>query len=220
MLIVGVTGGAGSGKTTVSRIFEEEGAYVIDADQIGRELVRPRRQAWREIVRAFGRDILQRDGAIDRRRLAERVFSDPKGREILNGILHPRIKRAMEQRLRQIARRDPEAVVIFDAPLLIETGLHREMDRVVVVTSKRRQQIERLRRRASLSEEEARRILRAQMGLGEKVKVADYVIRNEGDLEVTRRRARGIYQELKRLAQKRGGLSGDRSLRGKGSNPF
>ncbi|MCX8117811.1 MAG: dephospho-CoA kinase [Desulfobacterota bacterium] len=208
MLIVGVTGGAGSGKTTVSRIFQEEGAYVIDADQIARELVQPRRQAWREIVRAFGRAILREDATIDRKRLAELVFSDPERREVLNRILHPRIKRAMEKKVRLIGRRDPQAIVILDAPLLIETGLDREMDRVIVVTSKVRQQIERLKRRASLTEEEARRILRSQMRIGEKVKKADHVIRNEGELEETRRKAREVFQELKRLAKGEGAPKG------------
>ncbi len=204
MLIVGVTGGAGSGKTTVSRIFEEEGAYVIDADRIARELVKPRRPAWKEVIQAFGRGVLKKGGTINRRRLAEIAFSDPKKREVLNRILHPRIQRTLEQRVKEIARKDSEAIVVFDAPLLIETGLYREMDYVVVVTSRKRQQIERLQRRASLTEQEARRILDAQMGIREKMKVADYVIRNEGDLETTRNRARRVFRSLKKIALQRG----------------
>lgn len=208
MLIVGVTGGVGSGKTTVSRMFEKEGAYVIDADQMARELVQPNRTAWREIVRAFGREIQEKDGSIDRKRLAEIVFSNSKKREVLNKILHPRIKREMEKRVRAIGRKDPEAVVILDVPLLVETGYHREMDRVVVVTATEKKQMERMKKRVGMSEEEARRILSSQMKLEEKVKVADFVIRNEGSLETTRKRVREVFHALRRIALDKGMESG------------
>ncbi len=204
MLIVGVTGGVGSGKTTVSRMFEQEGAYVIDADQIARELVKPKRTAWREIVRAFGKEVLEKEGSIDRRRLAEIAFLNSEKRDVLNKILHPRIKREMEKRARDIGRKDPEAVVILDVPLLVETGYHREMDRVVVVTSTEKKQMERMKKRAGMSEEETRRIISSQMRIEEKVKVADFVIRNEGSLETTRREVREIFHALRRIARDKG----------------
>lgn len=199
MLTVGVTGGVGSGKTTVSRMFEEEGAYLIDADQIARELIQPGSPAWKELLRVFGRTILQKDGTIDRSQLADLVFSNRRKRRLLNDILHPRIRREMEKRAREIARKDPKAIIIFDVPLLIETGFHREMDQVVVVTSKEEQQIRRLKKRAGLKEEEARRILSSQWDIEKKIKVADFVIRNEGSLERTRTRVREVFQELKKL---------------------
>jgi len=206
MLIVGVTGGVASGKTTVSRIFEEEGAYLIDADQIARELVQPNRPAWKEITRAFGKEILEKDGTIDRKRLADIAFSDSGRRRILNNILHPRIKKEMGKRAREIGRKDPGAIVIFDVPLLVETGFHQDVDRVVVVASKEIQQIERLKKRAGVSEEETRRIISSQMKIEEKVKAADFVIRNEGSIETTRTRAREVFQELRRITlQKRRG---------------
>ncbi len=201
MLIVGVTGGVGSGKTTVSRMFEKEGAYVIDADQIARELVQPKRTAWREIVRAFGKEVLEKEGSIDRKRLAEIAFLNSEKRDVLNQILHPRIKREMERRARAIGRKDPEAVVILDVPLLVETGYHREMDRVVVVTSTERKQMERMKKRVGMSEEETRRIISSQMRIEEKVKAADFVIRNEGSLETTRRKVREIFHALRRIAR-------------------
>jgi len=204
MLTVGLTGGVASGKTTVSQILKEEGAYLIDADQIARELVEPRRPAWREITRAFGKEILQNNGTLHRKRLGAIAFSDPLKRRLLNQILHPRIRREMLRQARQIGRKDPQAIVIFDVPLLVETGFHQEMDRVVVVTSTKRQQMERLKKRAGMREEETRRIIASQMGIEKKVKVADFVIRNEGSLRQTRHRARELYQELKRIAlQKR-----------------
>jgi dephospho-CoA kinase len=204
MLIVGVTGGVASGKTTVSRMFEKEGAYLIDADRIARELVEPRRPAWRELARAFGKEVLQEDGAIDRKRLGEIAFSNSGKRRLLNRILHPRIEREMEKKARQIERKDPHAIVVFDVPLLVETGFHQKVDRVVVVTSKKTQQIERLRKRAGRTRDETQRIISSQMALEKKVKVADFIIRNEGSLDATRRRVREVFQTLRKIAlQKR-----------------
>ena len=200
MLIVGLTGGVASGKSVVSRILKEEGAYLIDADQIARELVQPRTSAWEELVKVFGKEILQKDGSIHRKQLAAKVFSDPKQRDLLNRTLHPRIKEEMGRRLKAIGQKDPEAIVVIDAPLLVETGDHREMDKVIVVISTEAQQIARLREREGMDQEEARRIMASQIATEEKVKVADFVIRNEGSLEETERRAREVFQELKRIA--------------------
>jgi dephospho-CoA kinase len=200
MLIVGLTGGVASGKSVVSRILKEKGAYLIDADQIARELVQPRTSAWEELVKVFGKEILQKDGSIHRKQLAAKVFSDPKQRDLLNRTLHPRIKEEMGRRLKAIGQKDPEAIVVIDAPLLVETGDHREMDKVIVVISTEAQQIARLREREGMDQEEARRIMASQMATEEKVKVADFVIRNEGSLEETERRAREVFQELKRIA--------------------
>jgi dephospho-CoA kinase len=200
MLIVGLTGGVASGKSVVSRILKEEGAYLIDADQIARELVQPRTSTWEELVKVFGKEILQKDGSIHRKKLAAKVFSDPKQRDLLNRTLHPRIKEEMGRRLKAIGQKDPEAIVVIDAPLLVETGDHREMDKVIVVISTEAQQIARLREREGMDQEEARRIMASQIATEEKVKVADFVIRNEGSLEETERRAREVFQELKRIA--------------------
>jgi dephospho-CoA kinase len=200
MLIVGLTGGVASGKSVVSRILKEEGAYLIDADQIARELVQPRTSAWEELVKVFGKEILQKDGSIHRKKLAAKVFSDPTQRDLLNRTLHPWIKEEMGRRLKAIGQKDPEAIVVIDAPLLVETGDHREMDKVIVVISTEAQQIARLREREGMDQEEARRIMASQIATEEKVKVADFVIRNEGSLEETERRAREVFQELKRIA--------------------
>jgi dephospho-CoA kinase len=180
--------------------LKEEGAYLIDADQIARELVQPRTSAWEELVKVFGKEILQKDGSIHRKQLAAKVFSDPKQRDLLNRTLHPRIKEEMGRRLKAIGQKDPEAIVVIDAPLLVETGNHREMDKVIVVISTEAQQIARLREREGMDQEEARRIMASQIATEEKVKVADFVIRNEGSLEETERRAREVFQELKRIA--------------------
>jgi dephospho-CoA kinase len=200
MLIVGLTGGVASGKTTVSKILREEGAYIIDADLIAKELVQPHTPTWDELVRVFGKTILDRDGSIHRKKLATIVFSNSQEMNFLNRMIHPRIKEEWERRVAEIGQKDPEAIVVIDAALLVELGSHREMDKVIVVTSTERQQIERLKEREGVSEEEARKILSFQMALEEKVKVADFVIHNEGSLEETRRMAKEVFQELKRIA--------------------
>ena len=200
MLIVGLTGGVASGKSTVSTVLSEEGAYLIDADQIARDLVQPHTPAWRELVKAFGESILQEDGSVDRKKLAAIVFSSPEKRSLLNQLLHPRIKEETERRLRAIGQSDPEAIVVIDAALLVETGAYREMDRLIVVHATEAQQIERLKERGGVEREEALQIVSAQMPLEEKLKVADMVIRTEGSIEETRRKAREVFRELKRWA--------------------
>ena len=204
MLIVGLTGGVASGKTAVSRVLKGEGAYVIDADQIARELVRPHQLAWDELIRTFGREIVQEGGFIDRKKLAQKVFRDRKQRKVLDQILHPRIKEEMDRRIREIVRNDPEAIVVIDAPLLIELGAHRKVDALIVVTSTPTQQMERLKERDGRSLEEAQAIFAAQIPVEEKVKLADIVIRNEGSFEEMEKRVKGVFQELKkRLLQKK-----------------
>ncbi len=201
--MVGLTGGVASGKSVVSQILKEEGAYVIDADQIARELVQPRTPSWKELIKVFGKEILQKDGSIDRKKLAAKVFSNPQQRDQLNRILHPRVKKEMGRRMKAIGQKDPEAIVVIDAPLLIETGDHREMDKVIVVLSTEEQQIERLKERQGMDPEEARRIIASQIATEQKLKVADFVIRNEGSLEETVKRAKEVFQELKAIALKK-----------------
>jgi dephospho-CoA kinase len=200
MLTVGLTGGVASGKTAASQVLKEEGAYVIDADKVSRELVQPHTSTWNELIRVFGEDIVQKDGSIDRKKLAARVFSNGAQRKLLNQILHPRIREEMERRTREIGQRNPEAIVVIDAALLVELGDYREMDKVIVVTATEKQQVERLKDRDGMDPEDARKILSSQMPLEEKLKAADFVIRNEGSLEEMRRRAKEIFQELKSIA--------------------
>ncbi|MGQ9647133.1 MAG: dephospho-CoA kinase [Thermodesulfobacteriota bacterium] len=200
MFIVGLTGGVASGKSLVSKVWKEEGAALIDADQIARELVRPGTPAWKVLVKTFGKEILQEDDSIDRKKLAARVFSNPIERDLLNHILHPRIKREIDRRIKEIGRRNPRAIVVIDAALLVETGYYRNVDRLVVVTSTREQQLERLRRRDAIDQEMAQGIIDAQIRGEDRIKVADLIIRNEGSHKETERKAREVFGELKRIA--------------------
>jgi dephospho-CoA kinase len=200
MLVVGLTGGVASGKTTVSRILQQEGAYLIDADFIARELVQPHTPIWSELIRAFGKEILEKDESINRRALAARVFSNPQKREQLEKILHPQIAREIDRRIEEIRKKDPEAVVVVDAALLVETGTYRRMDRLIVVTATEAQQVERLGNRTGAAPKEALGIISSQIPLAEKLKVADFIIRNEGALEETIRRAKEVFRELRTIA--------------------
>jgi len=200
MLIVGLTGGVASGKSVVSQVWKEEGAYLIDADRIARELVQPRAPAWKALVKAFGKEILQEDGSIHRRKLAARVFSNPVEKDLLNRILHPRIKREINRRIKGIGQKGPKAIVVIDAALLVETGYYLNVDKVVVVTSTQKQQIERLRRRDRMDQEMAQGIIDSQISGEERIEVADILIRNEGSRVQTEKKAKEVFQELKRAA--------------------
>lgn len=198
MLIVGLTGGVASGKSVVSQVWKEEGGYLIDADRIARELVQPRAPAWKALVKAFGKEILQEDGSIHRKKLATRVFSNPVEKDLLNRILHPRIKREINRRIKGIGQKSPKAIVVIDAALLVETGYYLNVDKVVVVTSTKKQQIERLRRRDQMDQEMARGIIDSQISGEERIKVADIIIRNEGSRKKTERKAKEVFEELKK----------------------
>lgn len=193
--IVGLTGGIGSGKSTVARMFAELGVPVVDADQVAREVVEPGTDGLRAVVDAFSTDVLQEDGTLDRKKLAERVFADADARRKLESILHPRIAAASMDRFRELAR-EGHPYAIYEAALLVESGSYRWMQAVVVVSASERTQIERIRRRDGLDCEAARQRIAAQLPLKEKVAVADYVISNEGDLEATRARTLEVHRAL------------------------
>lgn len=196
MVTIGLTGGIASGKSTVSAEFGKLGALIIDADQIARELIRPHKRAWRKIIAAFGREIQSDDLTIDREKLAAKVFSDEVHRETLNRIMHPEIRREIQSRRERIEGEDPDALVIVDAALLVETGFYREMDKLIVVSVSEENQIRRLVDRSGLSVEEAKRRIGAQMAPDEKLKHADYVINTDGPLAEIRKQVSGIYGEL------------------------
>ncbi len=195
-MIVGLTGGVASGKNLVAEELERLGAVVIDADLVAREITKPGTPAYREIVRRFGEKILMPDGSINRKALGEIVFSDPNELKALNGITHPPIIREIERRIEELRRKDPGAVVVLNAPLLIEVGLYRKMDKVVVVYADEKRQIERMMKRDEITRKEAVKRVRAQMPLKKKLDFADYVIDNNGSKERTREQTRKLYSML------------------------
>lgn len=181
--ILGLTGGPGTGKSTVAALLKKSGAEVVDADRIARELVGPGKPALREIVSCFGRDVLDRRGRLDRRALGAKVFRDSRLRKKLERILHPRILREA----RAQAKRSLKPLVVIDAPLLFETGLDGDVEKVVVVKASRQKQMERLVRKTGLPREELRSRIAAQMPLNAKIRKADFIIDNNGTFEQTKK---------------------------------
>ncbi len=197
MRIIGLTGGICSGKSTVSRMLKRRGARIVDADKIARHVVEPGMPALAEIAWAFGDEMIRPDGSLDRQRLAALIFSDAEQRRRLNSIVHPRVAEEQARIVARIAREDPHALVIIDAALLIEVGAHRNVEKLIVVYVSLKIQAERLMQRNSLSEEEALLMIRSQMPLEEKARMASFVVDNSGSLNETERQVEAIYQELR-----------------------
>ena len=200
MLRVGLTGGIASGKTTVGRMFVELGARLIDADAIVHELFRPGEAVNQAVVDAFGDRVRAVDGTIDRTVLGEVVFNNLQARERLNSIVHPAVIQRQSDWLDDLSAREPDAIGIVDAALMIEVGTYRNYDKLVVVVCGPDAQRQRLRERSALSDEQIEARIRSQMPMEEKAKYADYLIDTSGSFEDTRRQVESVFRELKGLA--------------------
>jgi dephospho-CoA kinase len=176
MILVGLTGGVATGKSTVAKMFKQYGAVVINADQLARDVVKPGKPAWRAIVTLFGKTVLNPDRSLDRQALGSIVFRNRTKRRQLERIIHPRVAREQQRLVRRIAKRKPHAVVIYEVPLLFEAGVDKRVDEIIVVTTDRETQIVRLTKRNSLSRAEALRRIRSQMPLAKKIQQADHVL--------------------------------------------
>jgi dephospho-CoA kinase len=195
-LLVGLTGGIATGKSTVDAVLRELGAVIIDADVLAREVVEPGERALAEIIAEFGPGVLGADRRLDRKALGAIVFADPDRRRTLEAMTHPRIRERFQQRLDALAAENFRGLVFFDAPVMIESGNYRNMDRLVVVVTDEPTQVARLMARDGIDRDEALRKIRSQMPLAEKAKLADYVIDNSGDPSATTARTRQVYQAL------------------------
>lgn len=196
MRLIGLTGGIATGKSTFAALLRARGVPVVDADGLARAVVEPGTPALAEIARAFGADVLQPDGALDRKRLAARVFADPEARRRLEAITHPAVRRAM---LEETARLGAEghALAFYDTPLLYEVGLEAALEAVVVVWAPRAVQLDRLRRRDGLSAAEAEARLSAQLPVDEKAARADFVVENAGPVQALAAKADRLLADLR-----------------------
>lgn len=207
MLRVGLTGSIAVGKSYVSGLFAELGCRVLDADETAREVVAPGSPALRELVAAFGTEILQSDGTLNRARLGAVVFADADKRAQLNAILHPYIIARQDERLREWEREAPNGIVIVDAALMIESGGYKRFDKLIVVHCRAEVQLQRLMARDRLGQDEAERRIAAQMPQEEKKKFADYLIDTSDGFDSARARTIEVYQALNTACGERAGAS-------------
>jgi len=201
MLKVGLTGGIATGKSYVVSVLRELGAEVIDADTVAHQAIEPGQPAYHDLVNEFGPAVLNPDGTINRAALGGIVFADQAKRERLNAIVHPRVFEAQAEWLAGVAARNPQAVAVLDAALMIETGSYKRFDKLVVVYCEPQLQLERLMTRNNLTREQAEARINAQMPSAEKLKYADFTINTSLEFEDTRRQTEALYAELKQLAQ-------------------
>ena len=196
MLRVGLTGSIGVGKSFVTAVFAELGCHVLDADQTAREVVSAGAPGLSALVAAFGAEMLQPDGTLDRPRMAALVFADENKRQQLNAILHPFIIARQDEIMREWEVRDPQGIGLVDAALMIESGGYKRFDKLIVVHCRPEIQLERLMRRDGFSREQAEQRIASQMSQEDKQKFADYLIDTSEGYEATRDRTRAVFQEL------------------------
>jgi dephospho-CoA kinase len=194
MLLVGLTGGIGTGKSTVARMLEKRGAVVFDADVLARQAVAPGTSGFDQVLERFGPNVLAPGGGLDREALASIVFSDPAARRDLEGIVHPEVRRMFAEGCEEY--RDSDRVVVFSAPLLVETGMHTAFDLLIVVSAPVATQIERLMRGRGMAERNVQARIAAQLPLEAKAEVADILVDNEGTLEDLERRVELVWRDL------------------------
>ena len=195
MKIIGLTGGIGSGKSSVAQFLAELGAVILDTDKVGHEALKPDTEAWREVVAVFGRQILTPAGEVDRKRLGELVFSNPEALARLNQIVHPGIGEAVQAQLEEYRRRGAP-VVVLEIPLLVETGGTAMVDQVWVTVVSEPVVISRLEARSGLSRQQSLSRIRSQISNEERVKHADVVIDNDGSLDDLKARVKELWQGL------------------------
>jgi dephospho-CoA kinase len=201
MVIVGLTGSVGTGKSTVTNFFRALGAYIIDWDELARKVSRPHSKAWKGIVEYFGKGILNADLTINRQKLAEIVFSDKEKMTKLNRIVHPEVFKEDARITDEIKSLDPDALIIKDIPLLFELTRPIYVDKIVVVSASEQTQLRRLEEKG-MNRKDARSRIKSQLPLEKKIKSADFVINNDGPLEETKKQVEKIYSLLRKGEQR------------------
>ena len=200
MLIAGLTGGLACGKSFVAEEFRRLGCHIVEADELGHEVLLRGGRAYAPAVEQFGPEILNADGTIDRARLARAVFGDPDALARLNAIVHPAVHELTQERFREIAQEDAHAIVIYVAAILVETGAWRDYEKLIVVECSRETQIERALKRVNAMQADVEARLGRQLPPEAKRSYANYIIQTDGAKEETLRQTRMVFEELRRLA--------------------
>ena len=203
MLTVGLTGSIAVGKSHVCRVLSEAGLHVLDADQTAREVVAAGTDGLAEIVRNFGKEVLQSDGELDRKKLGAIIFGDPEKRQLLNSIVHPRVISAQNDWIEKLEKSDPKGIAVVDAALIIESGGYKRFDQIIVVWCDPAIQLKRLMLRDGLDESEARQRIASQMPQEEKMRYADHLIETSHGFEATERQTLDLIEKLKHQAAMR-----------------
>lgn len=195
--VIGLTGGMGSGKSTVSQYLAELGAIVIDADKVGHEAYEPNTETWKELAKTFGKEIIAADKTIDRKKLGAIVFSNPESLNKLNGIVHPRMFEMMKQKITK-ARKEGAKVIVVDAAILFEANWTPLVEKVWVVVADEVNVVKRAVARTGLPEEQIRSRMRSQMSNEERIQRADMVIRNDGNMDDLRAKVKELWKKLEK----------------------
>ena len=200
-LIIGLTGGIVSGKSTVAKMFQKLGAKIIDADRIGHEVILPNKPAWRKLIKSFGKGILKEDLTIDRKKLGNLVFNDIKLLKKLNEITHPEIKKIIIKEINKFKddNRLYNKIMIIDAPLIYEASMDYLMEKIILVQLNEKEQIKRLAVRNIFTREESLKRINSQIPNKEKTEKADYIINNNNSVEKTKEQVIKIWQEIVKL---------------------
>lgn len=199
MVLVGLTGSIAVGKSFVALVLCQLGCHVIDSDQTARKVVERGSEGLKAVVAAFGPDVLNADGSLNRSMMASIVFADESKRLLLNSVLHPLVFREQEKEVRQIEGNEPGRIVVVDAALMIESGSYMRFSKIIVVFCKPAIQLSRLMARNKISEDEATRLIAAQMPQDEKKKYADFLIDTSGGFESARHQTEQVFARLKSL---------------------
>ena len=195
MKVIGLTGGIGSGKSTVSQFLAELGAIIVDADKVGHEALKPGSEVWQQVVNEFGESIVVSSGAIDRAKLGELVFGNSEARERLNRIMHPSMYNMVKAQLEEYRRKGVK-VVVLEAPLLLESGWTSLVNEVWVTVAPEATVLKRLRERSGLSEQEARARIHSQLPTEERMRHADVIIDTDGSLDELKEKVLGLWVRL------------------------
>jgi dephospho-CoA kinase len=195
-MIIGITGSIGSGKSEVASVFQQEGAICLDADLIAKACLKKGEGGYKAVTSVFGEKIKDEKGCIDKQKLASIVFSDQEKLKTLNALIHPIVHSVIKERIAEIKGENPEAIVVIDAPLLIEAGFHQITDRVILVASDEEAAFRRAAKRIGVTIEEVKKRFFSQLSFSEKAKIADVVILNKGTLRQLRVKAREVYLNI------------------------
>ncbi len=203
MIFIGLTGSISTGKSTVAKMFKEKGCYIIDADTIAHGVYKKGKNAYNKIIQTFGKEILDKNGNIDRKKLGSLVLKDKGKLKKLESIVHPEVEKERNKKIKEITRKNRDAVIIYDVPLLFEKNLQDMFDYTVVVYTDKDTEIRRLMNRDKISQEEAIKKISMQMSIEDKAKMADFVIDNSKDLDYTKKQVEVLLKNIKQKHNER-----------------